>query len=125
MGKSRVHFLPHDMAAEVRNGVTVLSAARSAKVPLASKCGGRGACTTCKVQVKSSSEPMAELSRMEKHMLSDRMVKDGFRLGCQCKVTGDMEIEIPEDPLRRTIRLQLEAARREREEAEKRGGDQG
>jgi 2Fe-2S ferredoxin len=44
------------------------------------------------------------------------MVKDGYRLGCQCKVTGDAEVIIPEDPLRRTIRLQLEAARREKEE---------
>jgi 2Fe-2S ferredoxin len=53
---------------------------------------------------------------MEKHMLSDTMRKEGYRLGCQCKVTGDATVTIPEDPLRRTIRLQLEAARREAEE---------
>ncbi|HEU4962335.1 MAG TPA: 2Fe-2S iron-sulfur cluster-binding protein [Bacilli bacterium] len=118
MTKSKLHFMPHDVAVEVRNGVSILAAARSAKIPLSSKCGGRGACTTCKVQVTQASAPMPELSRMEKHMLSDRMVKAGFRLGCQCRVTGDLEIEIPEDPLKRTIRLQLEAARREKAEQE-------
>ncbi|MBL0387219.1 (2Fe-2S)-binding protein [Tumebacillus sp. ITR2] len=112
---SKIRFEPHGKTADVRDGVTILSAARAAKVMLPSKCGGRGACTTCKVQIKSD-VPLSALSRMEKHMLSDRMVADGFRLGCQCKVTGDAEVTIPEDPLRRTIRLQLEAARREKEE---------
>lgn len=111
---SRLHFTPHDKSVEVRAGVTILNAARQAKIHLPSKCGGRGACTTCKVRVRSAVK-LPELSRMERHMLSDRMVQDGYRLGCQCCVTGDAEIEIPEDPFRRTIRLQLEAARREKE----------
>jgi 2Fe-2S ferredoxin len=112
----RVRFLPDDKSVSVRPGVTLLAAARQAKVMLPSKCGGRGACTTCKVQVTASSAPLSPLSRMEKHMLSENMVEDGYRLGCQCKLTGDAEVVIPEDPLRRTIRLQLEAARRAREE---------
>lgn len=111
----RIHFLPHERTANVRAGTSILAAARAAKVPLASKCGGRGACTTCKVQIQSA-VPLPALSRMEKHMLSDQKVKEGWRLGCQCHLTGDAEIVIPEDPLKRTIRLQLEAARREREE---------
>jgi ferredoxin, 2Fe-2S len=115
---SKLHFQPHDKTVEVRDGVTILVAARQAKVLLQSKCGGRGACTACKVQVQAK-QKMPPLSRMEKHMLSDKMVKDGYRLGCQCNVNGDMEVIIPEDPLRRVIRLQLEAARREKEEGEK------
>lgn len=115
---SRIRFEPHGKQAEVRNGVTILAAARMAKVPLQSKCGGRGACTTCKVQVHSVAPPSA-LSRMERHMLSEQMIRDGYRLGCQCTVTGDADVIVPEDPLRRTIRLQLEAARREREEKER------
>ncbi|KEO85066.1 2Fe-2S iron-sulfur cluster-binding protein [Tumebacillus flagellatus] len=112
---NKIRFEPHGKTVDVRTGVSLLAAARSAKVMLPSKCGGRGACTTCKVQVQSET-PLPPLSRMEKHMLSDRMVADGFRLGCQCNVTGDAVVTIPEDPLRRTIRLQLEAARREKEE---------
>lgn len=118
---SKIRFEPHGKSVEVRAGVTILAAARAAKVLLQSKCGGRGACTTCKVQIKSAAPP-SELSRMERHMLSDRMIKDGYRLGCQCKVAGDAEVTIPEDPLRRTIRLQLEALRREKEENEKHEG---
>ncbi|PWK15915.1 2Fe-2S iron-sulfur cluster-binding protein [Tumebacillus permanentifrigoris] len=118
---SKVTFEPHGKTVEVRDGGTILAAARAAKVLLPSKCGGRGACTTCKVLIKFSTPP-SELSRMEKHMLSDRMIKDGYRLGCQCKVTGDAEVTIPEDPLRRTIRLQLEAQRREKEENERQQG---
>ncbi|MGB8955383.1 MAG: 2Fe-2S iron-sulfur cluster-binding protein [Tumebacillaceae bacterium] len=115
MTNRSIHFMPHDKTVSVRTGTTILAAARAAKVMLPSKCGGRGACTTCKVQVHSQA-PLPELSRMERHMLSDRMVGDGYRLGCQCQVTGDAEVTIPEDPLRRTIRLQLEAARREKQE---------
>lgn len=115
---SKLHFHPYDKTVDVRNGMTILAAARHAKVMLQSKCGGRGACTACKVQVQAA-QPLPPLSRMEKHMLSDKMVKDGYRLGCQCQVNGDMEVTVPEDPLRRVIRMQLEAARREKEEEER------
>jgi 2Fe-2S ferredoxin len=108
---SKLHFLPHDKQVEVRNGTTFLAAARQGKIMLPSKCGGRGACTTCKVQIESTT-PLPEFSRMERHMLGEMQRRAGYRLGCQCKVTGDAVVTIPEDPLRRTIRLQLEAARR-------------
>lgn len=113
--KSTLHFQPHDRSIVARNGTTILAAARLAKVMLQSKCGGRGACTACKVQIRTEAQP-APLTRMEKHMLSEQMIKDGYRLGCQCVVNGDADVIVPEDPLRRTIRLQLEAARREAEE---------
>lgn len=112
---SKLHFLPHDKTVEVRDGVTYLAAARQGKIALSSKCGGRGACTTCKVQIQSAVR-LSEPSRMEKHMLSEKQRQEGYRLGCQSRVTGDATVTIPEDPLRRTIRLQLEAARREAEE---------
>jgi ferredoxin, 2Fe-2S len=114
MGK--VHFQPHDKAIEVRDGMTFLQTANQAKVLLKQKCGGKGACATCKVQVTHSDGELAALTPMEVRMLNEKAIKDGFRLACQIKVNGDAEITVPEDPLRRAVRLQLEAAERERQQ---------
>jgi 2Fe-2S ferredoxin len=113
MGK--VHFQPHDKVLEVRDGTTFLATANQAKVLLKQSCGGKGACATCKVQVRSEGE-LAPHTPMEIRMLSEKMRQDGFRLACQIKVNGDAEVIVPEDPLRRAVRLQMEAAERERQQ---------
>ncbi|WP_157729441.1 2Fe-2S iron-sulfur cluster-binding protein [Tumebacillus algifaecis] len=107
---SKVKVLPHNKTVEVRDGVLFLAAVRAAKAALPSKCGGRGACGTCKLQVESDGA-LDTLSISESRMLSVQQVKAGYRLGCQVKVKGDAVVTLPEDPLRRVIRLQLEAAR--------------
>ncbi len=112
---SKVKVLPHDKTVEVRDGVLFLAAVRVAKAALASKCGGRGACGTCKLQVQPAGvlDPPTPL---EQRMLSERQLQEGFRLGCQAKVKGDAVVTLPEDPLRRVIRMQLEAARSQSEQ---------
>ncbi|ARU63398.1 hypothetical protein CBW65_22195 [Tumebacillus avium] len=109
---SKVKVFPHDKTVEVRDGVLFLAAVRAAKAALPSKCGGRGACGTCKLKVEST-EKLEPLTKTETRMLSVRQVQEGYRLGCQTKVKGDAVVTIPEDPLRRVIRMQLEAARGE------------
>jgi ferredoxin len=107
---SKVTVKPHGKTVEVRDRVSFLAAVRKASVALPSKCGGRGACGTCKLQVESQA-PLDPPARAERRMLSERQIADGFRLGCQAKVRGDAVVTIPEDPLRRVIRMQVEAAR--------------
>src|SRR5579863_3548287 len=59
-------------------------------------CGGNCACTTCHVIVKQGMENLSEMDDDE----ADRLdMAAGLtlrsRLGCQCIVQGDIEVEIP------------------------------
>ncbi len=60
-------------------------------------CGGNCACTTCHVIVTKGMENLSELDEDEE---GDRLqMAPGLtlrsRLGCQCVVEGDVEVEIP------------------------------
>ena len=59
-------------------------------------CGGNCACTTCHVIVKNG---MDNLSEMDDDEGDRRDMAPGLtlrsRLGCQCVVLGDVEVEIP------------------------------
>jgi ferredoxin, 2Fe-2S len=60
-------------------------------------CGGNCACTTCHVIVKKGAENLSEIDEDEE---GDRLqMAPGLtlksRLGCQCIVEGDVEVEIP------------------------------
>ena len=60
-------------------------------------CGGNCACTTCHVIVKKGAENLSEMDEDEE---GDRLqMAPGLtlrsRLGCQCVVEGDVEVEIP------------------------------
>ncbi|GAB6929953.1 hypothetical protein JCM10914A_39360 [Paenibacillus sp. JCM 10914] len=43
--------------------------------------------------------------------LGGLLLEQGYRLSCQTRVTGNLTVSIPEDPLKAAIRKQLEAAR--------------
>jgi ferredoxin, 2Fe-2S len=60
-------------------------------------CGGNCACTTCHVIVTKGMENLSEMDEDEE---GDRLqMAPGLtlksRLGCQCVVEGDIEVEIP------------------------------
>ncbi len=65
-------------------------------ITLEHACGGNNACTTCHVILKKGLENLSELEDDE----ADRLdMAPGLtlrsRLGCQCVVEGDVEVEIP------------------------------
>ena len=66
-------------------------------VNLEHSCGGNCACTTCHVIVKHGEENLTEMDEDEEDRL---YMADGLtlhsRLGCQCVVTGDITVEIPD-----------------------------
>jgi ferredoxin, 2Fe-2S len=65
-------------------------------IALEHACGGNCACTTCHVIVKNG---MDNLSEMDDDEADRRDMAAGLtlrsRLGCQCIVLGDVEVEIP------------------------------
>lgn len=115
--KVAVRFQPQRAEIAVERGQSVLDAALSGKVSISHKCGGHGSCGTCKVHVESKTG-LQPLTKLEFRHLTDRKIEEGFRLACQCVLTGPATVTIPEDPLRRVVREMLAAQRIERTEAE-------
>ena len=75
----------------VGQGGSLLSTLAQEGVFLPSACGGKGSCGQCKLQVV---EGGGEILDSEKGHFTRKQVKDNWRLGCQCKVKGDLSIKV-------------------------------
>ncbi|MDO4194849.1 MAG: NADH:ubiquinone reductase (Na(+)-transporting) subunit F [Prevotellaceae bacterium] len=81
---------------EVEQGSSVLSTLAEEGVHLPSACGGKGSCGQCKCQVVSGG---GEILDSEKGHFTRKQIKEGYRLGCQCKVKGDLELKVADSVL--------------------------
>lgn len=77
----------------VEQGNSLLSTLAEHDIYLPSACGGKGSCGQCKCQVL---EGGGEILDSEKGHFTRKQIKDHWRLGCQCKVKGDLKIKVPE-----------------------------
>jgi 2Fe-2S ferredoxin len=76
-------------------GTSILEAAAKAHIPEGSACGGVCACSTCHVYVTNGSELLGEQSDEEADILDKAFdVRASSRLGCQCRILGEGEIEV-------------------------------
>ena len=80
----------------VDQGSSLLSTLAENNVYLPSACGGKGSCGQCKCQI---TEGGGEILDSEKGHFTRKQIKDGYRLGCQAKVKGDLSIKVPESVL--------------------------
>ena len=78
---------------EVEQGASLLSTLAAKDVYLPSACGGKGSCGQCKCQITSGG---GEILDSEKGHFTRKQIKEGYRLGCQAKVKGDLEIKVPD-----------------------------
>ena len=100
-------FLPANITVEFEPGQlpygdhgkpeSILDIAEHFGIDLEHACGGNCACTTCHVIIRSGEENLSEMEDDE----ADRLdMAAGLtihsRLGCQCVVTGDIVVEIPD-----------------------------
>ncbi len=76
---------------EVNQGGTILSTMAENNIYLPSACGGKGSCGQCKVQVP---EGGGEILDSEKGQFTRKQIKENWRLGCQCKIKGDISINV-------------------------------
>jgi ferredoxin/hemoglobin-like flavoprotein/tRNA A-37 threonylcarbamoyl transferase component Bud32 len=83
-----------DRVAEISNqGLSILDAAQRSGVPLFHECGGRGRCTTCRVRVLAGAAHVQPRTAVEARLASRYGWGDEIRLGCQTRVTGDVEVQ--------------------------------
>jgi uncharacterized 2Fe-2S/4Fe-4S cluster protein (DUF4445 family) len=102
----RIDFEPLGRRGQSLPGQTLLQAAQSAGVGLASVCGGAGTCEECRVRLVSGS--LSSHTLVEEAALSKADLSAGFRLACQAEPLTDVKLYIPPESLTAAQRLQLD-----------------
>ena len=80
----------------VEQGGSLLTTLSANGVFLPSACGGKGSCGQCKCQVP---EGGGDILDSEKGHFTRKQIKEHYRLGCQCKVKGDLAVTVPDSVL--------------------------
>jgi len=73
-------------------GPTILEFLQTAGVPHASVCGGRGRCTTCRVQIAKGLPELDRPSQLEAKALAGISAPDDVRLACQVRPRQNITI---------------------------------
>lgn len=107
-----VTFQPDGKKIKVRPNTHVLEAARRAGIKIPTRCGGKMGCLMCKVQIQHTEQKNCLPPKEAECRKLGSLIDQGFRLSCQTVITGNLMVNVPEDPLKAAIRKQLEAARR-------------
>jgi adenylate cyclase len=90
-GSIRISY-PESRTVRIAPGVSVLEASRLNGIPHASVCGGRGRCSTCRIQIAAGSENVPEPSDDEIRVLERVGAPARVRLACQTVPTGDISV---------------------------------
>jgi len=72
---------------------SLLDLALANDIDMEHACGGNGICTTCMVKVHQGEEVLGEMTEREEIMGMDPDDMS-LRLGCQCQIGGDCEVEL-------------------------------
>jgi len=87
----QITFLPGGRVVEVKEGDSLIKAARRAGVHINASCGGSGVCGKCRIVLENGS---VQGGKSEK--LSDADFAAGYRQACIAIVTGDATVRVPE-----------------------------
>jgi adenylate cyclase len=83
---------PTGQLVEIQPGSTILEASRSAGIPHASVCGGRGRCSTCRVRVSEGLARLPAVSEQERKVLERVGAPPNVRLACQTRPTANVAV---------------------------------
>ncbi|MBW6490876.1 MAG: NADH:ubiquinone reductase (Na(+)-transporting) subunit F [Lentimicrobium sp.] len=92
-GKVKI-TINNDTVLDADPGSSLLSTLATQKIFLPSACGGGGTCAMCKCQVF---EGAGDILPTEKGYFTRKEQQNNWRLGCQVKVRGDLNIGIPKE----------------------------
>lgn len=79
---------------KIKKEKTILDIADDMDIKIKTPCKGKGKCGKCVVKVINGQ--VSELSKSEEELLSKKKISKGYRLACETKVLGDVEIELIE-----------------------------
>jgi ferredoxin len=84
--------LPDNRVLQVEPGTTILKAAQGSGIDITATCGGKGRCTSCRVKFVWGTTPPPTI--MDELQLGGDLVREGYRLSCQCRVTEPITVQI-------------------------------
>ena len=90
---------PGGISIRAQPGASLLEMSRINNVPLASVCGGRARCSTCRVEVLSGAEALVPPEPAEVSVLKRIGAKDNVRLACQIRPQSDLKVQ-PQVPVK-------------------------
>ena len=106
MGHYQVCFEPVNLKTECADGTLVSDAAREAGIHLLSVCGNHGLCGRCRVKVITGT--FSPPTPVEKELIGEDEIANGYRLSCQARIRGDVKIHILSTALIEHPKIQLE-----------------
>jgi adenylate cyclase len=83
---------PDGRRARLTSGMTILEASRTAGIPHAEVCGGRGRCSTCRVRVSNGLDNLTAPDADERQVLDRVGAAPNVRLACQTRPSCDLTI---------------------------------
>jgi len=87
-----VRFQPSGRSLRVAPGTTLLEAARSAGLPMASACGADGVCGRCSVELLEGAPNVSAQTPAETRVMRANRVAAEQRLACRARVAGPVEV---------------------------------
>lgn len=99
MPRYTIVFEPLGKRVTVDEGYTIFNAALLAGIPIKTLCGGMGLCGKCRVKILNGHKNLSPLTEAEKRFLSEELINNNFRLACQTKVFGPVEIYLPDESI--------------------------
>ena len=91
---SKVHFQiegSSTVSIDCNPGDNLLELARRANVAIDAPCSGNGSCGKCRVRLVEG-----EVDSIKSRHISDEEWEAGWRLSCNCRVTGDCTVFVPD-----------------------------
>ncbi|MEM8703967.1 MAG: adenylate/guanylate cyclase domain-containing protein [Pseudomonadota bacterium] len=83
---------PGNLSIRAKPGATLLEISRINDVPIASVCGGRARCSTCRVKVLDGGAALAAPGAAEKAVLARISADADVRLACQIRPQQNLEV---------------------------------
>ncbi|MGO4886692.1 2Fe-2S iron-sulfur cluster-binding protein [Anaerobacillus sp. MEB173] len=86
-----INYKNADKKFEVPNESNILRVSLRYEGDLPNRCGG-GYCGTCLVKIEEGAENVDKIKPAEVKKLGEELLEQGYRLGCQSFITGDVTV---------------------------------
>lgn len=91
----KVTVTTDDLTIDVKNGYALIDMCEEYDTSILFGCRD-GACGACMVKVLEGKENLSPMKEDEKDFLETMAAEEDERLACQCKVYGDVKLEVSE-----------------------------
>ena len=88
--------MPAGVVVICQEGQSIFDAGTRAGVAIPTACNAKATCGLCRVKVLAGAENLPPINKDETKHLGNTYFITKLRLSCQCKVGGDVTVELPQ-----------------------------